>query len=290
MAETRALGKIRNHTAALILGKLFEKRSAKVGAGILIAFVLFVLLGPFFITYSPTAFVAASNAPPSFDHIFGTDYLGRDVASQIIWGAYPSVFVSLVGSAGATIIGLCVGVMAGFYKKAEGALIGVGDVIITIPSFPLMILIGMIFPFSGLLIASILVIVLWPPISRAIRSQVLSLRGRPFVDAARTSGMGSFEIVWRIIVPEVLPIALAYFVLTLAISTVFVVGLEFLGVGNLTEVNWGTTLYWAQQYGFFNHDWWWIIAPGAAITLFASSFALIGFSVEEVVNPRLRTQ
>jgi ABC-type dipeptide/oligopeptide/nickel transport system permease subunit len=281
---------LRNNALALAFSRLFEKRSAKVGGAILVGFALFVLLGPLFIKYSPTDYVGAPNAPPSLEHIFGTDYLGSDIASQIIWGAYASVFVSLTGSAGATIIGLTVGVLGGFYKKLQAPLIGAGDIIITIPSFPLMILIGMIFPFSNLLIASILVIVLWPPISRAIRSQVLSLRERPFVDAARTSGMGKLEIVGKVIVPEVLPIALAYFVLTLAISTVFVVGLEFLGVGNLTAVNWGTTLYWAQQYGFFNHDWWWIIAPGAAITLFASSFALIGFSVEEVVNPRLRTQ
>jgi peptide/nickel transport system permease protein len=279
--------KRRNPVLQVVFG-LFEKRSAKAGGIILALFALFVLVGPLFITYSPQLPSGDPNSGPSLAHIFGTDYLGRDIASLVIWGSYPSIFVSLSGSLGATLLGLVVGVLAGYYSKLEGVLTGIGDIVITIPTFPLMILIGMIFSYSDPLIAGILVIALWPPIARSIRSQVLSIRERPFVEAARTSGAGDFEIMSRTIVPNVIPIALAYFVLTLAISTVFVVGLEFLGVGNLTEVNWGTTLYYAQQFGFFNGDWWWIVAPGAAITLFASAFALIGFSVEEVMNPRLR--
>jgi ABC-type dipeptide/oligopeptide/nickel transport system permease subunit len=277
----------RNPVLQVILG-LFEKKSAKAGGIILAGFAVFMFAGPFFITYSPQVPVGDPNAAPSMAHIFGTDYLGRDIASLVMWGAYPSIFVSLTGSVGAALVGLVVGVLGGYYSKLESLLTGLADVVITIPAFPLMILIGMIFSYSDLLIAGILVIALWPPIARSVRSQVLSIRERPFVEAARTSGARDLEIVWRIIVPNVIPIVLAYFVLTLAISTVFVVGLEFLGVGNLTEVNWGTTLYYAQQFGFFNGDWWWIVAPGAAITLFASAFALIGFSVEEVMNPRLR--
>jgi peptide/nickel transport system permease protein len=285
-----ATARLRKSSVVRVLLDLFAKRTAKVGLAILICMAVFLLAGPLFITYSPIASTGPSNAPPSFKHILGTDYLGRDIASEIIWGSYPSIFVSLTGSIGATFLGLLIGVFAGYYSKLEGVLTGLGDVVITIPAFPLMILIGLIYPYSDLLIAGILVIALWPPIARSIRSQVLSLRERPFVEAARTSGMNDLEIVGRVVIPEVVPIALAYFVLTLAISTVFVVGLEFLGVGNLTEVTWGTILYYAQQFGFFHNDWWWIVAPGAAITLFASAFALIGFSIEEVMNPRLRTE
>jgi peptide/nickel transport system permease protein len=280
--------RIRKNSWVQVVSGLFEKRSAKAGGAILLAFVLFILFGPLFIRYDPQATVGPYNSPPSMQHIFGTDYLGRDIASEVIWGAHPSIFVSFTGSVAATILGLVIGVFGGYYAKLEGLLTGLADVVITIPAFPLMILTGLIFPYSDALIAGVLSVVLWPPIARSIRSQTLSIKERPFIDAAKTSGIGDFEIVWRMVVPEVMSIALAYFVLTLAISTVFVVGLEFLGVGNLTEINWGTILYYAQQFGFFNHDWWWIIAPGAAITLFASAFALIGFSLEEAMNPRLR--
>jgi peptide/nickel transport system permease protein len=288
MTSSRIEASAKRNPVVQVIATLFEKRSAKAGGVILIAIALFILAGPLFITYSPQLPVGNPNSPPSLAHIFGTDYLGRDIASLVIWGAYPSIFVSLTGSIGAAILGLVIGVLAGYYSRLEAYLTGLGDVVITIPTFPLLILIGMIFSYSDALIAGILVIALWPPIARSIRSQVLSIRERPFVEAARTSGAGDFEIMLRVVVPNVISIALAYFVLTLAISTVFVVGLEFLGVGNLTEVNWGTTLYYAQQFGFFNGDWWWIVAPGAAITLFASAFALIGFSIEEVMNPRLR--
>ncbi|MDH2900022.1 MAG: ABC transporter permease [archaeon] len=280
--------RIQRNSWVQVVSMLFEKRSAQVGGAILLVFALFILIGPLFITYAPQASVGPPNSPPSIQHIFGTDYLGRDVASEVIWGAHPSIFVSLTGSVAATILGLVIGVFGGYYAKLEGLLTGLADVVITIPSFPLMILTGLIFPYSDALIAGVLSIVLWPPIARSVRSQTLSIKERPFIEAAKTSGIRDFEIVWRMVLPEVSSIALAFFVLTLAISTVFVVGLEFLGVGNLTEINWGTILYYAQQFGFFNHDWWWIVAPGAAITLFASAFALIGFSVEEAMNPRLR--
>ena len=88
--------------------------------------------------------------------------------------------------------------------------------------------------------------------------------------------------------PEVAPIAIAYFVLTVATGIVLVSALQFLGVGNPDLISWGSMLYWAQQFAFYYGDWWWILAPGLSISLVATGFALIGFSLEEVANPRLR--
>jgi ABC-type dipeptide/oligopeptide/nickel transport system permease subunit len=267
---------------------IFRKKTAKVGAAIIIGFLLFVVGGTFLIPYQPKSSSGPVDSPPSLSHIFGTDYIGRDIASMIVWGAYPSMFVSLLSSLGAATIGLFVGVLGGYYRKLEWLMTGTSDVIMTFPAFPLMILVGMLYTPTDIIIASILIIILWAPVARAIRSQVLSVKERPFVDAARVGGMKDFEIVWRVIIPEVATIGLAYFVLTLSVSLVFVTGLEFLGVGNLTDINWGTILYYAQQFAFYHGDWWWIAAPGLSITLFATSFALIGFSLEEVMNPRLR--
>lgn len=256
--------------------------------GIIVALLLFIVIGSFVIPYSPNATSGPDYAPPSSAHIFGTTYLGQDVASQVIWGSYASILLALASSLAATGIGLVVGVFSGYYRRTEAALTGTADVIMTFPAFPFMILLGLLYPPTDLLIAVVLIVVLWPPISRAIRSQVLSVKERPFVEAAKISGMRNFEIVWRVIVPEVSAIAIAYFVLTLSVSIVFVTGLEFLGIGNLEVVTWGSILYWAQQFAFYNGAWWWILAPGVMITLFATAFALIGFSVEEVMNPRLR--
>ena len=100
--------------------------------------------------------------------------------------------------------------------------------------------------------------------------------------------MSDFQIIRKIMIPEVTSLAIAYFVLTVSAAVVLVTALQFLGVGNPTEVSWGSMLYWAQQFAFYAGDWWWILAPGVSITLVALAFALIGFSVEEVMNPRLR--
>jgi peptide/nickel transport system permease protein len=100
--------------------------------------------------------------------------------------------------------------------------------------------------------------------------------------------MSNFQIIARIIIPEIASLAIAYFVLTVAAAIVLVTALQFLGVGNPNIVSWGSMLYWAQQFAFYAGDWWWIIAPGAAISVVAMAFALVGFSIEEVMNPRLR--
>jgi peptide/nickel transport system permease protein len=267
---------------------LFKSKASKAGTIIIAAFVLLMVVGPFLTPYSPYQ-NGPQHQPPSLAHPFGTDYLGRDILSQVIYGSYVSLFVAVVAAAGSVAIGLVVGVFSGYYRRLEVFLTGTGDVILTFPPLPLMILLGELYPATSTLIAAILIVVLWPVSARAIRSQVLSLKERPYVETARTSGMGNLQIIRRIMVPEVAALAIAYFVLTVSAAVVLVTALQFLGVGNPDEVSWGSMLFWAQQFAFYNGDWWWILAPGLAITLVALAFALIGFSVEEVMNPRLRT-
>jgi len=266
-----------------------SKKSAKIGGGILVAFMVLILAGTFLVPYSPSAISSDHDSPPSLAHPFGTDFEGHDLLSQVVWGSYPSLFVGIMAALGATVIGLVVGVMAGFFERLEGLLSGVADVILTFPPLPLMILLGSMLPATDLLITIILIIVLWPVIARAIRSQVLSLKQKPFVETARVSGMSNFELISKVIIPEVVPLAIAYFVLTVSAAIVFVTALQFLGVGSPNEISWGSILYWAQQFGFYSGDWWWILAPGLSVTIIATAFALLGFSAEEVMNPRLRT-
>jgi peptide/nickel transport system permease protein len=270
------------------LSPILGKKTAKAGMVIIAFFVGLMFIGPYFVPYSPYASTGAPNSPPSFSHVFGTDFQGRDVLSEVISGAYSSMAVGFAGGSGAVILGLLMGVIAGYFSRLEGLLTGLADVILTFPALPLMVLLGSLYPPTDVLITGIMVIVLWPAIARSIRSQVLSLKKMPFVDAARTSGMGNWRIIWNIIIPEVIPIAIAYFVLTVAAAIVLISALQFLGIGNPEVVSWGSMLYWAQQFAFYNGDWWWIAAPGIAITVVATGFAMIGFSFEEISNPRLR--
>ena len=268
---------------------IFRSKSSKIGAAILIAILLVLGAGLIGNHIPPNATNSGLNRPPSSSHIFGTDWLGHDLYSQIVWGAGPSLFVAIVGALGSVVLGLMAGVFTGYFRKLQGPLGGISDIIMVFPVLPLLILIGSLFQPSDLFIASLLVLVLWPVVARTIRAQVAAIKRLPFIDAAKMSGLSDIKIVFRIIIPEVAAIAIAYFIVNVSFAVVLTTALEFLGVGNPDVVSWGSILYWAQQFGFIAGDWWWVAIPGAFITMLATGFALIGFSFEETINPRLRS-
>ncbi len=254
----------------------------------IVGIIVFIVAGSLLTPYSPYAISVSINKPPSYAHPFGTDYLGHDLFSQIVWGAYPSLFVAMGGALGSVVLGFFVGVFGGYYRKLDGVLGGASDVVMAFPVLPLLIMLGSLFPATNLFIMSLLIAVLWPPVARSVRAQVASAKKLPFVDAARTGGLRDIEIVLRIIVPEVGSIAMAYFIVNVSLTIILTTALQFLGVGNPNAVSWGSTLYWAQQFGFYAGAWWWILVPGAIITLTATGFAFIGFALEEKFNPRLK--
>jgi peptide/nickel transport system permease protein len=270
------------------LRRLIRGRQATVGLAIVLFFLGLALVGPFFLRYQPDAVSSLKYNPPSSAHPFGTDYLGHDVLSQLIGGAFPSMIIGILAALGAATIGTLVGAFAGYYQKLEGILMGSTDVLLTLPVLPFMILAGTMFTGSSALILLLLVFLLWPPIARSIRSQVLTVKKKTYVEASKKSGLSNLGIIRRIIIPEIFPISLAYFVLTVAISIVIIAALELMGIGNPDAVSWGSMLYWAQQYAFYHGSWWWFLAPGLSITILALGFALIGFSFEEALNPRLK--
>lgn len=265
----------------------FGRRAAKVGTTVILALLLLLLLGSLLWPYSPYRTSSTILSPPSLAHPFGTDFQGHDILSEFIWGAYPSLFVAVLAAAGSTLLGLGIGLMAGYFSRWEPVLSGASDVFLTFPPLPLLILVGILFSnFSFIALA--LIVVLWPPVARAVRSQVMSVKARAYVEAAKTSGTTDFGIIKGIMIPAVASITFAYFVLSVALAVVFVTGLEYFGVGNPNVVSWGSMFYWAQQFAFYTGSWWWIVAPGAGVTIFVTALALIGFSVEEISNPRLR--
>lgn len=267
---------------------LMTPKASRAGIAIIAAIALMIVAGSA-VAGSPYATSAAINSPPSLAHIFGTDYLGRDVFSQVVHGAYVSLFVAIVASIASVLLGSVIGMFAGYYSKAEAPLSGLGDVLMAFPTLPFLILLGLLFSPTNLLIAVLLAIVLWPAVSRSIRAQVASIKRRPYVDAARVGGYSDMRIIFSIISPEITPISMAYFVINTSSAIVIVTALEFLGVGNVNVVTWGSILYWAQQYAFFSGDWWWVLAPGLVISLLAIGLALVGYAVEEITNPRLRS-
>jgi len=268
---------------------LLRKKSARFGITIVVALLALVLLGPLVVHYNPySTSPGIADSPPSLGHPLGTEYQGRDVLSQLIYGAQSSMFVGVAGALGAVLIGMVVGVLAGYFSRLEGLLTGFTDIVMIFPAVPLLVLLGTLRPVDDTYLVMMLSVVLWPPVARSIRSQVLSVRQLPYVEVAKMSGMGDFETIYKVILPSVAAIIFAYFVLTVAACVILVTGLEYIGVGNPENVSWGSMVFWAQQFGFYSGDWWWILAPGLAITILTVGLALIGYSIEEVMNPRLR--
>jgi peptide/nickel transport system permease protein len=269
------------------LFSVLKKNSARAGIIILVAILSIMIGGVMLSPFTPDQVSVAFNKPPDFTHIFGTDWLGHDLFSQVAWGSYPSLFVALTGAFGSVLLGMLVGITGGYFPRLRGVMSGAGDVVMVFPAIPLLVLLGSVLPASNLFIASLILLIEWPVVSRVIRNQVISIKKRPYVDAARTSGSKERQIIFGIIVPEITPLAIAYFILNASLAVILTVSLEFLGIGDPSIASWGSILYWAQQFAFIAGDWWWVFFPGLFMALTAISFALIGVAIEEIVNPRL---
>ena len=277
------------------LRKIRHEKRAMVGLGIIGVFAILAIFAPLIARYPPNLKSADAYAPPSWQHWFGTDEIGEDIFSQIIYGGRISLMVGLVVALAATFIGTLVGVLSGFYRGAtDQGLMRFTDVMLVLPQLPLMIIIAAYLGPSVNSIIIVLTLTSWPLVARLIRSQTLSLRERPFTDASRVIGSSNLRIIFTVIIPNLLTLIAANVVLMITTAIVGEAGLDFIGLGNPSVVSWGTMLYWAQAYALFGSRsgvaWWWILAPGLCIALVGLGAVLVSLSIENVFNPRLRAR
>ncbi len=275
-----------------MLSEVLRHRRAQVGFGIIVFFTILALAAPVIAPYSPYAFPAPGQpyAPPSQHFLLGTDYVGEDILSEIIYGGRVSIAVGLVVAALSSLVGTVVGVIAGYYKQTIDEVLMRGtDIVLILPSLPLMIILAAYLGPSLQTVIIVLTVTSWPAVARVVRSQTLSLRERPFTDSARVVGASDFRIITKLMLPNLASIIAANAVLMVTTAIVGEAALDFIGLGDITVVSWGTMLYWAQAYALFNGAWWWVIAPGLCIILVGLAFVLISVSIEDVFNPKLRS-
>src|SRR5579885_2086629 len=268
-------------------------RKATSGICVVLFFVLVALFGPLFIHTDPSALSNDVLIPPSAGHWLCTTQTGQDIFSQLIvgtrvsilWGFATGLFVTAVS----VIVGLTAGYLGGFVDDILTLLI---NVFLVLPGFPLAVVLAAYVPFKGpLTVAAVIAITSWAYQARVLRAQTLSMRHRDFVDAARSNGEATWRIIFFEILPNEIAIVAAGFVSTAIYVILAAAGLEFLGLGDVTVIDWGTMFYWAQ-----NNDalllgaWWWYVAPGMCIALLGAGLALINFGIDEVANPRLRSE
>jgi len=272
--------------------RIIVDRRAQVGFGIIIVFSILALTAQIVSPYSPYAFPAPGRpyTPPNGKFLLGTDYLGEDVLSEIIYGARVSMLVGIIVAFLATAFGTIVGVVAGYYGRfVDEGLMRATDIVLILPSLPLMIILAAYLGPSLQTVILVLTVTTWPLVARVVRSQTFSLKERPFTDSERVAGASDFRIITKILIPNLATIIAANAVLMVTTAIVGEASLDFIGLGDITVVSWGTMLYWAQSYAIFNGAWWWVMAPGICIVLVGLGFVLISVSIESVFNPRLRT-
>lgn len=264
-----------------------------LGLVIMVLFLLVALLAPVLSPYPPTKGAEDASTiflPPSRQHLLGTDEVGRDVLSGVIYGSRVSLLVGFASAGVSILVGTSIGLYSGYYRNWFSTLLmRLTDAVSVIPALPLMLVIVAV--LSSSLGNTILVIglVSWPATARITRSQVLSLREWPFVERARSLGATDARIVLRHILPNTIPLIMANTVITVAIAIFYEASLSFLGLGDPTVVSWGQMLHFAfEQSAVFRGAYWYILPPGIAIVLVVLGFTFTGYALEEKFNPKLR--
>jgi peptide/nickel transport system permease protein len=264
---------------------------ASIGALLLLFFIVLAIFPGQIAPYNPTAIDFPPGLGPSAAHWLGTTSQGQDIYSQLIWGTRQSLIIALAAGGLATIIAVIVGVSAAYLGGfADGMLSLVTDVLLVVPIFPLIIVIAAYLRGAGLIdIIIVLGALGWSYNARQLRVQVLSLRNRDFLKAARVRGEHSLYIIVAEIMPTMTSLIVATFLGSAVFAVLTAAGLQFVGLGNPDAQSWGTMLYWAQNNEALGAGMpLWAIMPGVCVALLGASFAFLNYAFDEISNPALR--
>jgi peptide/nickel transport system permease protein len=284
----------RRHVRALPLWLrlLLSNPKSCTGLIVLAGMLAVAIFAPLLATHDPTAYsLLDAKQSPSWNHLFGTTDQGTDVFSQVVLGTRNSLFLGAAAATLATVLAAGLGILAAYSGGWIDDVINFAtNVFLVIPTIPLLIVASAYLKNRGATsMILILGLTLWAFEARILRGQALTLRNRDFILAARVAG----EPTWRIVLFELMPNMIsriaAAFVLVFYVSILTAAGLEFLGLGDLSQPSWGVTLYWAQVNStVLQGEWWPFLFPGLALALTVVALVLILAGLDEVSNPRLR--
>lgn len=291
---SRQLARRRRRAAAGRAWRHFRgNRAGMFGLCVLVFFALVALLAP---VLAPADGLEVTHATggvlesPSGSFLLGTDANGRSVLTLLIWGARISLFVGLMATLISMLIGTLVGLTSGYFGGWAGAvLFRLTEWFLVIPFLPLAIVLASVLGRSLINIVIVIGVTSWPGTALLIRSQVLSIKERPYVERSRALGAGHRHLLGKHLLPNVIPIVFANTTLTVAVAILSETTLSFLGLGDPTRVSWGSMLDDAYSVGAITTgSWWFFVPPGICVVLVVLSFTLVGQALEEVLNPRLR--
>lgn len=278
------------------LYKLFRQdRFALVGLLIYIFFFIIAIFAPVLAPYDPHEMIRedgriAFSRPPSDQFLLGTTNMGRDIFSQLIYGARPALAVGFSAAVSVMVLGTLVGLLAGYFGgRVDSFLMRIADVAFGIPFDPFVIvLVGFLGP-SVWNIVFAMALLLWRDTARIIRSQVLTLKQRTFIEAARVSGASHLRIIFVYIMPNILPLSFLYGSLAIGWAILTEAAVSFLGFGDPNAVSWGYMLHDAYvSQALSRGAFYWLVPPGLCIMLVVMAGFYIGRGSEEILQPKLR--
>lgn len=272
-----------------IIGKRFTRNKLSVtGAIIVLALITISLLAPFIAPYDPTSIdVYNVLSPPTKAHVFGTDELGRDLLSRIIWGSRVSLKVGFVAVGIAIMIGIIIGSIAGFYGgRVDAILMRFVDMMLAFPTFFLILAVIAILEPNIFTIMAVIGVTGWMDVARLVRAEFLTLRERDFVDAARALGIRNKRLIVRHILPNALSPVFVAATFGVAGAILTESGLSFLGLGvQPPDPSWGNILTAGKDN--IEIAWWLSLYPGLAILITVLSYNLVGEGLRDALDPRL---
>jgi peptide/nickel transport system permease protein len=271
---------------------LLTNRKAAFGASVLTIFAVAAFLAPWISPGDPAAFVATPSQPPSSAHWLGTTAKGQDVLALTLWGARKSLSVGFAVGVLASFVGVAVGLASAYFGRFVDEFLSLlTNVFLLIPGLPLLVILAAFLPPGAGTVILVLVLTGWAGSARVLRSQALSIRGKDFVAASVVTGEHALHIMFREILPNMASIVMGTFLGAVIYGIGAQAGLEFLGLGDVGVVSWGTNLYWAGNDGALMTGSWWVFLPsGACIAVVAFALAMLNYAVDEVTNPRLRAE
>ncbi len=289
-AETagEVYGKVKGRTQREIIWRRFRRhRLALIGGAILILLYVAALTTPWTAPYGYAHIdYTAFNQPPSLNHPMGTDRLGRDELTRVMYGGRISLSLGLAVGVFSTLIGATVGIFSGHYGRfVDVATMGFVDFMLTLPFLPLLLVSGSIFQFSPVTIIIALVLLLWPRMARLVRGQVLAIREQEYVQAAKAIGVSNTKIMLRHILPNVIGVMVVEATLIVALAILVESAISYLGLGIQPPTpSWGNLLQDARTT--MTEQWWLAVFPGIMIVITALCVNFLGDGLRDALDPK----
>jgi peptide/nickel transport system permease protein len=290
-------GKVRRARRRRALGRFWSDFSHnKMGMAGLIILLFFIGMAIFSFFADPGRLdpTVTTDGPrlagPSLQYPLGTDRQGISVLSLVIEGSRTSLYIGLTAALISMLLGTAVGLWAG-YKAAvtDALLMRLTDAFLVLPWLAFAIVMASILGQNTFAIILIIGITSWAGTARLVRAQVLSVKERTYIERSRGLGSSDYQVVMRHVLPNLMPVIFANTILTIAIAILSESALSFLGLGNPLSKSWGTLIEAAFNAGALTlHAWWWLLAPSFSIVLVVLGFTMVGFAMDEIINPRIR--